>query len=165
MAAAASVSYTCLRRLSDRPGAIARTIALGAVTVIDSDRFSDLFQLVERLAVALESRRRDAWDSFADLATLEPETNYVANGTTLSTSPKTSNLFLVRCAVAVIPSGASGNLGLGAAIIPIAQPLTVIPHLELLLSPADSRNLTSTVAGPMSLVLTGRQEAAGALLR
>lgn len=125
----------------------------------------ELERLFEHISVFVMSRAMEAQKGMAELATLEQETGYLASGTALSLNPNTSNTFLVEAVVASVPAGAGGVVTLGPAIIPVLAGVTVLSPMKLRLELVDARTLTSSSAGPLSLVLMGRQLSKMGLIR
>jgi hypothetical protein len=96
-------------------------------------------------------------DAATAIPTYNEESVYDTSGaaTSITVPPKTSNFFEVLQVVCFIPAGASGLLQIGGIKMPVPAGVTSLQWCQLL-SPSGSRNLTSTVAGTMSLALMGR---------
>lgn len=111
--------------------------------------------VLERLAL-LEHGRQALVDSlWARIPSYVVEAGYGAAVTSLVVNPQTTKLERINAVVAALPSGATGLLQLGDVVIPLGQGITNLGGVGFLLSTTSTRSLTSTVSGPLALVLFG----------
>lgn len=78
------------------------------------------------------------------------------NATSLTLTPQSSNVFLVKQVVTFVPSGQSGLLVLAEIQIPVGPGTTSMRWYQAL-NPDDIRQLSVTGAGTLSVVLMGEQ--------
>jgi hypothetical protein len=120
-----------------------------------------LRSIMERLSGLPGALRQTLDDSlWQSIAEDNYESSYSPSQTAnaaLTCQPKTTNIFRVEAFVATIPSGATGLLQLGDAVIPLSAGHTSANGLRLQLAQADLRSVSATVTGPVSLLLTGKQ--------
>lgn len=124
---------------------------------------SQLDEITEALGrlVALETGRQgrvdELWSRIPEYAT---HSGYTAaprvqgTGYGLDVLSDTSNLVRYTNFIATLPAGATGLLTIGQVVIPMAAGLNSA-FCSILVPQGATRNLSSTVSGPMALVLMG----------
>lgn len=130
----------------------------GAAVNRDDDTTNRLIAMLDKLADNMD-KSKQILDAATKIPMLGVETAIDATGTVkvLNTVAQSTNIFMVRFAIAFLPAGASGLLVLGSAVpvqIPLGAGTTPIP-LWLMLNPDDTRQLQSSIVGTMSLTLMG----------
>jgi hypothetical protein len=85
------------------------------------------------------------------------EMAYQPSATSVTCSPQTRNMERITGILAVVPSGSTGTVILGQAIIPVVSGLNNLTGIGFLLNASDVRNLTITQAGTLALYLFGEQ--------
>lgn len=116
-----------------------------------------LYQMKRIASIISDSADNIIAKDSAILKTYEGEYGYNVNTTLVNVTPNTSNYVLVKTVVACIPTGATGLLTLGGATVPLVDTITHLQDLGLLLATTDVRQVLSSTAGAVSLVLTGTQ--------
>lgn len=124
----------------------------------DDDSTNRLIAMIDKLADNID-KSKQILDAALKIPMIGVETAIDGTGTVkvLNTVAQSTNIFLVRFAIAFLPAGASGLLVLGSSTpvqIPLGAGTTSVP-LWLMLNLDDTRQLQSTVAGTMSLTLMG----------
>lgn len=89
--------------------------------------------------------------------------NQAAN-TPLQLTPAMHVGVRITAVIASIPANATGTIRLGDVVVPIGQGLTVLAPMRLPLAPTDIRSVSSTIAGPVSLLVMGEQTPATSVL-
>jgi hypothetical protein len=77
------------------------------------------------------------------------------DNTVVTTQPDAQGYVTITSVVATVPSGATGVLQLGARVFYLGAGVTNLMGLACQLSQSDLRQLTVSVAGPVSLYLAG----------
>lgn len=125
-------------------------------TVAVGEKKAEVIEDVLERLVLLEHGRQALVDSlWARIPSYVVEAGYQAAVTSLTVNPQTTKLERINAVIASLPSGATGLLQLGDVIVPLGQGITNMGGVGFLLNTTSTRSLTSTVSGPLALVLFG----------
>jgi hypothetical protein len=76
----------------------------------------------------------------------------------LTVTPQFQTYEMIESVVAIVPTGATGTVQLGATLLPVGAGVTVITPVRKMLGSSDVRSLTiAGGGGPSALWLTGTQ--------
>lgn len=117
---------------------------------------TDATDVLNRLLLLEHGRQAVVDQLWATITSYIVETAYSPNAAAISPDVASSNLWMVTAVVATLPANATGLLQLGDITIPLGQGVTILAPVGILLTQTSTRALSSTVAGPISLTLTGQ---------
>ena len=128
-------------------------------TLSPAERDEALALLLERLGEIGGGARQALVDNaWGGIPLTYWESQYSASGLQVVPQPKSENGVTITTIVACVASGATGLVQLADVVLPVSPGTTVIPFgpgSGIQLQRGDTRSLTQTSAGPLSLLLAG----------
>lgn len=121
---------------------------------IQDDAASALAEAIRQLVTLEHGRQARADQLWANIATNVTHTGYLASATSLDVASDTSNLVRYTQVVAALPASSTGLLTIAGSSMPLPAGVTSF-SCSILCGQYDTKNLTSTVTGPMALWLMG----------
>jgi hypothetical protein len=132
----------------------------GGATLSPAERDPFLDELLGKLSKLPSGLRQSLADQlWASIPSIYWESGNLASALSVNSTPRQESPVQITTIVASVPAGATGSLQLADVVLYLGPGLSVVPFGDgagIVLARSDTRSLTVTAAGPVSLLLAGK---------